>query len=358
MTDKLVITSSEALAVEVPESNEPKPVKLPRPIPIWAKLTMLPLVLVLPVLCVLTVVVRLAMRAAAPRVRDAWNGYLNSLLVASGLLSTAAVVLLFFTFPAPPQAISAGMSELDERAGFPTLPSLQQMTGVQLAETLKPLVMVASPLGKRWLFGGDAPSGVQGAALLLHADKDGYLFATARHVADGLGWQSAKGTGKVLLTSGLGGWSGSDVVGRHKDLDVALLWVPRRSGYSGFHQPVVPQGTLGENVFVIGHPQGLNFSVATGIVSRIAGDIVQISAPVSPGNSGGPVYDERGGLIGVVVAKMDRARDPNAENLNFAVRANVFLRPNEWEFNDGGQARLENYIKAVAINQPERTETK
>lgn len=352
MSDKLVITSSEALAVEVPLSNDPQPLKLPRPIPIWAKLTMLPLALVLPLLCLLTVVIRMAMRASAPRIRDAWNSYLNSLLVASGLFTTAAGVLLFFTFPVPPQAISAGMSELDERSGFPALPAGHQLTGVQLAETLKPLVMVASPLAKRWLGGGDAPSGVTGAALLLHADKDGYLFATARHVADGMGWQSAKGTGKVLLSSGLGGWAASEVIGRHKNLDVALLWVPRRSGNGGFHQPVVPQGTLGENVFVIGHPQGLNFSVATGIVSRIAGDIVQISAPVSPGNSGGPVYDERGGLIGVVVAKMDRARDPNAENLNFAVRANVFLRPNEWEFNSEGQTRLENYIKEVALNQP------
>ena len=351
MTDKLVITSSEAEAVEVPVSTEPQPIKLPRPIPIWAKLTMLPLILVLPLLCLLTIVVRMAMRAAAPRMRDAWNSYLNSLLVASGLLTTALGVLLFFTFPAPPQAFSAGMSDLDERTGFPTLPSVKEMTGVQLAETLKPLVMVASPMAKRWFLGGDTLSGLTGAALLLHADKDGYLFATARHVADGMSWRSGTGSGKVLLSSGMGGWSSAEVVARHHDEDVALLWVPRRSGHGGFHQPLVTEGVPGSNVFVIGHPEGLNFSVATGIVSRIAGDIVQISAPVSPGNSGGPVYDERGGLLGVVVAKMDRARDPNAENLNFAVRSGVFMRPDEWDFKQNGRQRLENYLKEVVADK-------
>src|SRR5437868_5607840 len=249
--EKLVVTSGEAQAVQLAADPLALAPKTPRPIPLWARGLMLPTVLVLPFLCLVTVVIRIALRASAPRTREAWNAYLNTLLVSSALLSMIAGVVLFSAYPVPPQSISAGMSDLDERASFPTLPSASEMKGVEVAATLKPLVMIATPIAGRWFSKGDQPSGLVGAALLLAANQDGYLFATARHVADGLQWKLRKTTGRVLLSSGLGGWGSADVIARHRYDDVALLWVPRHYGSGEFVQPVAESASPGSTVYVI-----------------------------------------------------------------------------------------------------------
>src|SRR5262249_17439747 len=114
----------------------------------------------------------------------------------------------------------------------------------------------------------------------------------------------------------------------------ALLWLERKFGEGTFRQPVATYSSvqMGEKIFVIGHPEGLNFSVSNGIVSRTPGnDVLQISAPVSPGNSGGPVYDEYGNLLGVVTSKVARSMEPEAENLNFAIRTDTLLHESGWD---------------------------
>jgi hypothetical protein len=69
-----------------------------------------------------------------------------------------------------------------------------------------------------------------------------------------------------------------------------------------------------------------------------------MSAPVSPGNSGGPVFDDRGNLLGIVTSMVDKQGDPNAENLNFAVRADALLEDSDWEFVSFGRRRLADYV--------------
>jgi S1-C subfamily serine protease len=343
---KVVISASEVDSVTLP-ADPLQPAKVRRPIPIWARLIMLPLILVMPLLAIVALVMRIALRATPPRTQQAWHSYLMALLIASSLVSTLGVILLFSYVPLPPQAISLGLPELDERSEFPALPVSDRMTGKEVAHTLKPLVMVASPATRRWFGRGDGMSNLIGAAVLIHADAKGYLFATARHVAGEP--KSALANKKVLLTTGSGGWAGADVVGWHKTADVALLWMARHDGSAEFAQPLAlgADNEVGGNVFVIGHPEGLNFTISSGIISRLVGDTVQISAPVSPGNSGGPVYDDRGDLVGVVTAKMDRSIAPNAENLSFAAGATLFSRTTGWEFASGGQQHFEDYLTAL-----------
>jgi len=81
----------------------------------------------------------------------------------------------------------------------------------------------------------------------------------------------------------------------------------------------------GEKVIAIGNPQGFDYTVSDGLVSgvrRAAGlTMLQISAPISQGSSGGPLFNEYGEVIGVATLL---ARE--GQNLNFAVPAN-YLRP-------------------------------
>lgn len=79
---------------------------------------------------------------------------------------------------------------------------------------------------------------------------------------------------------------------------------------------------VGERILVVSSPLGLDFSVADGVLSArrtVDGRVfLQISAPVSPGSSGGPVVDASGRLVGLVVSGL---RGAGAENLNFALSA-------------------------------------
>ena len=128
-----------------------------------------------------------------------------------------------------------------------------------------------------------------------------------------------------------------------------MLWMARHSGSADFVQPIAA-GRDGADIFVIGHPEGLRYTLSTGIISGLRDDAVQISAAVSPGNSGGPVYDNRGNLVGIVSSKFDHNRDANAENLSFAAKADGFQQTSTGHFAAIGQKRLDQYLKAVSRN--------
>ncbi len=75
----------------------------------------------------------------------------------------------------------------------------------------------------------------------------------------------------------------------------------------------------GESIFVIGNPLRLEGSVSNGIVSAVRevpnlGKIIQITAPISHGNSGSPLFNMKGQIIGVVTIKVT-----NGQNINLAL---------------------------------------
>jgi S1-C subfamily serine protease len=338
--DRIVITEQELEQSQPPAppvSPDPQGSQpgLANPVPLWARFLLAPLVLFLPLLCLVALIVRLSTRKQTPRELKAWWSYLLTLLIISGFVSTLLAIVSFSSSWVPaPDAVGVALSGLDERSNFPSLPAPTTMSGVQLSSTLKPMVLLASPASKRWFSHSETMSGILGAALILQADSHGYLLATARHVADGEDWRSRHGQQKVMVSDGMNGWAAAQVIARHRELDVALLWLQRREGDADFRQPIAAYKSVqtGEKIFVIGHPEGLNFSVSNGIISRMPGSgVLQISAPVSPGNSGGPVYDEYGNLLGVVTSKVARSVDPEEENLNFAVSTDALLHESDWE---------------------------
>ena len=78
---------------------------------------------------------------------------------------------------------------------------------------------------------------------------------------------------------------------------------------------------VGEPVYAVGNPQGLEGTFSEGIVSSIrevgTDKLLQITAPISPGSSGGPVLNGNGRVIGVSVATFE-----GGQNLNFAIPSN------------------------------------
>ncbi|MDE0484450.1 MAG: serine protease [Candidatus Poribacteria bacterium] len=73
---------------------------------------------------------------------------------------------------------------------------------------------------------------------------------------------------------------------------------------------------IGETVYAVGSPRGYEGTISDGIISGIREDnkLIQMTAPISPGSSGGPVINSKGEVIGVSVESNN-----NAQNLNFAI---------------------------------------
>jgi S1-C subfamily serine protease len=82
---------------------------------------------------------------------------------------------------------------------------------------------------------------------------------------------------------------------------------------------------VGERVFTIGSPQGLELSLAEGLVSSKrtvdAGRLIQTTAPISSGSSGGGLFDVHGHLIGITTFMLK-----NSQNLNFAIAAEEYAK--------------------------------
>lgn len=87
---------------------------------------------------------------------------------------------------------------------------------------------------------------------------------------------------------------------------------------------------LGQTVIAVGHPKGLMYTVTRGIISHTARQIpgfsqryLQFDTPVNPGNSGGPLLNLQGQVVGLVVFK---GSEVGIEGLGFAVRVEEIQR--------------------------------
>ena len=160
-----------------------------------------------------------------------------------------------------------------------------------------------------------------GSGFLVSGDSE---IVTNHHVVDGC----------ARVSVGRAGTS-HDATVRAVDAaaDLALLKAPPDTGEAATFSES-PRASLGEAVTVAGYPlHGLlsrEFNVTSGNVSALAGPgddakRLQITAPVQQGNSGGPLLDGAGNVIGVVVSKLDAVRAAKLtgdipQNVNFAIK--------------------------------------
>ena len=119
--------------------------------------------------------------------------------------------------------------------------------------------------------------------------------------------------------------SPTNVISRDKKADLIKIAVPITGEVPGFLEINSNLPEVGERIIVMGNPLGLEQTISDGVVSAIRnledfGDIIQISAPVSPGSSGGPVMNLKGEVVGVATAMSRRG-----QNLNFAMPSSKII---------------------------------
>ena len=179
---------------------------------------------------------------------------------------------------------------------------------------------------------GDAPRSASGTLI-----AEGIVLTNA-HAIDGCGSISV---GEQS--------SSATVLEIDRDLDLALLRVPEVGGKPVAVTPK-PLVTLGEPITVAGYPLSnmlgaLNITNGTVSSEKGAGEagLFQISAPVQPGSSGGPVLNESGDLIGIIVSRLNdqvvyAQSGAIPQNVNFAISPAVvksFLDTNHVVYRKG-----------------------
>ena len=121
------------------------------------------------------------------------------------------------------------------------------------------------------------------------------------------------------------------VAGIDKGHDLALIWIKPKKPLNVVRLGDSNAVSAGDSVVVIGNPLGFfDHTVSAGLISQVRPlspdlTILQISAPISPGSSGGPLFNQFGEVIGVATAIVGSDHD-GAQNINLAVPAN-YLRP-------------------------------
>jgi len=117
------------------------------------------------------------------------------------------------------------------------------------------------------------------------------------------------------------------LLGQHKETDLALLKIDETDLPTLALLTQRPQ--VGQLVFAIGSPEGLQNSVTMGVVSAVARQAdpskpltyIQTDAPINPGNSGGPLVDMNGSVLGINTFILSQGG--GSEGLGFAIPARV-----------------------------------
>ncbi|HVY47802.1 MAG TPA: trypsin-like peptidase domain-containing protein [Minicystis sp.] len=185
---------------------------------------------------------------------------------------------------------------------------------VSVVESVGPAVVSIARRGGR-------ARGPDGAGSGLLFAPDGYVLTNAHVVADAKSLEARLPSGARLPAR---------VVGEDTATDLAVLRV------EGASLPYVTIGKasklrVGQLVVAIGNPFGLDATVSAGVVSALGRsmksreghpieDVVQHTAPLNPGNSGGPLVDFKGRLVGVNTAII-----AGAQGLSFAVPSDTAL---------------------------------
>ena len=221
-------------------------------------------------------------------------------------------------------AVPAGDAQTEVKAGtVASFSENNQFSKAQIVEMSAPSVVgidtITTATTNSFWYGYGQSYEVPGSGSGVILTEDGYI-ATCAHVVEG-----AKSV-KVTLNDDTS--YDAAVVGTDSKNDIAIIKIDA----TGLVPAVVGDSetlTVGSEVIAIGNPLGeLRGTATAGIISAVnrtievegqAMTLIQTDAAISPGNSGGGLFDATGKLIGIVNAKVN---DSQAEGLGFAIPVN------------------------------------
>ena len=221
------------------------------------------------------------------------------------------------------QAAAAADSSQPQAAAVSQKSGNEMSASAIYEQACRQVVGVSTEVTYTNFFGMNSSSAVSGTGFII--SEDGYIL-TNYHVIE-LAAQNSKDV-EVILNDGTR--YTASIVGYEKYNDVAVLKIDA-TGLNAVSFGNSDATAVGDLVYAVGNPLGeLDFSMSTGHVSAldraitsdesgIAINMFQIDAAVNSGNSGGPVYNAAGEVIGIVTAKY---ADTGVEGLGFAIPIN------------------------------------
>jgi serine protease Do len=163
---------------------------------------------------------------------------------------------------------------------------------------------------------------------LVDANLEGTAFAMNNDGYVLTSWHMVNGADSIFIQNASTERALAKVVFNDPALDIAVLKVENEERYKNWQVPFAfyNKGTdVGEEVFTLGYPRR-DVVYGEGSLSALSGfrndtSMYQISIPVNPGNSGGPLLDSYGNVIGLVRGKIS-----SAEATGFAIKSTEIIR--------------------------------
>jgi S1-C subfamily serine protease len=213
-----------------------------------------------------------------------------------------------------------GTFELTEAAAAPAYDTEEQQNIAVYKKALPSVVNITSTTVAYDFFYGAVPQQGQGSGFIL--DKQGHIL-TNNHVID-------KGQQIEVTLSDKHKYRASVVgVDRGHDLALLLINAPNLTPATLSESTGL---TVGQRVYAIGNPFGLSGTMTRGIISAIRSirgpqnnpieDAIQTDASVNPGNSGGPLLNSRGEVIGITTLIASNGADQSS-GIGFAIPINT-----------------------------------
>ena len=214
-----------------------------------------------------------------------------------------------------------GSFELTQASAAPAYDSEEQQNIAVYKKALPSVVNITSTAVAFDFFYGAVPQQGQGSGFVL--DKEGHIL-TNNHVIDN--------AQKVEVTLSDKHKYKATVVGVDKGHDLALLQINNVPNLQPATLAESAGLIVGQRVYAIGNPFGLSGTMTRGIISAIRSirgpnnnpieDAIQTDAAVNPGNSGGPLLNSRGEVIGITTLIANNGADQSS-GIGFAIPVNT-----------------------------------
>lgn len=150
----------------------------------------------------------------------------------------------------------------------------------------------------------------------IHPDRKGFVLSNSKGDDIISNFHVVAFASKIIIESKSGIKTEAGIVYLNSENDIAILRSDEK--ISNKELKISSNLNVGQKVFSVGNPSGLDWSISDGIISGFrtnnGSELIQFTAPISSGSSGGGLFNSDGDLIGITTSQII-----DAQNLNFAV---------------------------------------